>query len=134
MFSRSPKSFNDVSSASKSGAGRSGLLPRESPKATGFGATSISDKKASSTNGSELYDQRSSALVTFGEFNGLCSSVVQKKFRKEKYAKLVSVPSLYRKCCEQILPSLSARCQRLSSDRRSMTAKLETFIDREYKM
>jgi len=72
--------------------------------------------------------------VNFGEFNKLCNSIVQKKYRKEKYTKLVSVPSLYKKSCEQMLQGLSVNSQNHNSDKQQLMAKLEIFIEREYKM
>ena len=64
----------------------------------------------------------------------MCNSIVQKKYRKEKYTKLVSVPSLYKKSCEQMLQGLSVNSQNYNSDKQQLMAKLETFIEREYKM
>lgn len=135
MFSKSPTSFNDVSSASKSYKGASGIFKQpRSPTGSALGAGSLSDQRSLSANSSQIYDKRSSSLLTFGEFNQLCNSIAQKKYAHEKYAKLVSVPSLYRKCCEQILQGLTLGSQSAHQDKKKWMPKLEAFVDREFKL
>lgn len=94
----------------------------------------MSDQKPSSVNSFEYIDKKTQSLVNFGEFNGICNKVIQKNYKKEKYAKLVSVPSMYRKCCEQVLLGVYMTSQNKPVDKKALLAKLEKFVDREFKI
>ena len=94
----------------------------------------ISDKRASSMNSIDL-DKKTQHLVNFGEFNSICSKIIHQQYRKEKYAKLVSVPSMYRKCCEQILLGISLTTRPDQPiDKKALLKRLEKFVDKEFKM
>jgi hypothetical protein len=85
-------------------------------------------------NSFDFIDKKTQSLVNFGEFNGICNKIVQKSYRKEKYAKLVSVPSMYRKCCEQVLLSAYLTSQNKAIDKKALLAKVEKFVDKEFRI
>ena len=47
-----------------------------------------------------------SNVITFKEFTRASNTIQKKYFMKEQYAQLVSIPSLYKKMCQQLLSGI----------------------------
>lgn len=126
MFSNKKNSLTDNSangSRSRSFA-RSNLFNKEDHNKTSFsGLRSSVDKRSLPGANSEVDSQ----TVTFKKFTVAANHILQTTFKKEEYAQLVSIPSMYKKICSMLLSDMSP-----AVSQEELEAKMKEFIMMEY--
>ena len=69
-----------------------------------------------------------SQQITFKKFTMAANLILKQKYKKEEYAQLVSVPSMYKKACNILLSDLNPQLSEEDQDE-----KMKEIINNEFK-